>query len=470
MNKLYLLLVFTCFYIGGCKKDDNKETPLKEDIIVKTISEYHSNLASPAYYINSIKGNDNNDGSSTEKAWKTLDRLHKVVLKPGDIVRISRGSVFENQNLFLDNGSAGSKDKPVIIEAYGNGDLPVITKPKALWDKAKPVSGIYVGANSSYITILDLKITETGDNCGIYICKGSHHIVIAGNEIYRCGTGIGVDGKDQKIIGNIICETGYDGKGSGIGIGFAGSNLELAWNKLTHCIVLLNGTKKDGSPFEYYGRRSDTDYDLSDNISIHHNVVDDCLNFIEAYGNATNMVIAYNVYKNSSASPLQFHLDDCEHPTWTHECTYEVAIENNTFVIDQEPSDGGWGIIGLLVDWNHLPDPSKSKFTVRNNLFVTNHTILSWINPLGANLVHHNNLFYFLNKGSLSTNKDVWPLDNSEKIANPLFVDIANENFQLTQRSPAIKAGTNSSFTLDILGNPVPGNGICDIGAYTFVE
>lgn len=464
-----LLVIAVFMVIVGCKKDNN--APAKQDVFNENVvAGYRSNPSSAAYYIDSNIGDDKNDGSTPQKAWKTLDRLHKVVLKPGNVVRIARGSVFQYQNLFFDNGSAGAEGNPIIIEAYGEGNLPVITEPRALWDKSKSFSGIVLSSGSSYFNILDIKVENSGSDCGVYLSKESHHITIAGNEVYRCGTGIAVDGHNQKVIGNIIHETGYGGKGSGIGIGFAGSDLELAWNSLSHCIVTMNDGSKDGSPFEYYGRRSDSDYDLSNNISIHHNTVNDCLNFIETYGNATNMIIAYNVYKNSTASPFQFHLDDCEHPVWTHECTYEVRIENNTMVMNQEPIDGGWGVVGLLVDWNHLPDPAKSKFTVRNNLFVTNHTILSWINPLGNNLIHDHNVFYFLGKGSLSTNKDVWTLDVTEKIADPKFADMNNDNFRLTTQSPAINAGMNSAYSYDILGNATSITGACDAGAYKYVE
>lgn len=468
MNRYCILFLIGAFTLcSNCKKED-KPIDNKPTINSAQTEQFRSNPASPAYYINSIEGNDANDGKSPKTAWQNLDRLSKIVLKPGDIVRLARGSVWKNQNIYLANGSAGSEDAPVIIEAYGEGTAPLITEPRALWDKSEPYSAVYFGTGSRYITLLDISISETGSKNGISITKETQNITIAGTEIYNCGTAIAMDGKNHKIIANNIHHAGAAGLGGGIGIVFAGSNLEMAWNTLKHCIVTRPDGKLDGSPFEYYGRRSDSDYDLSDNIHIHHNTVDDCLNFIEAYGNATNMVIAYNLYKNSSAAPFQIHLDDCEHPTWTHECTYDLRIENNTMIASKEPSSGGWGMVGLLIDWDHLPDPQKSRVVVRNNLFVTNHTILSWVNPLSDNLIHDHNLFYFLNNGSLSLKKDVWIQGETEIIANPKFVNFEEQDFRLTETSPAIKAGTASAYKVDILGNPLPSGTPVDIGAYQY--
>ena len=453
--------------LTSCSKD-TESSEFQNISNTKETDIFRSTSDSPAYYINSEGGNDELDGRSPQTAWKTLDRLHKVVLKSGDVVRLARGSVWQHQNIMLDNGSSGTEESPVIIEAYGEGVAPAITQPRALWDKTKPYSAVYFADNCCYINVLDLLIKDTGNEYAIYMTKNTHHIVIAGNEITNCGTGINIDGHNQKIIANYIHDTGISRVGSGIGIQFAGSNIEMAWNELTNCVVWMQNGNYDGSPFEYYGRRSDSDYDQSDNISIHHNIVDNCLNFIEAYGNATNMTIAYNVYKNSTSSPFQMHLDDCEHPTWTHECTYDLTIENNTMVCTTEPTDGGWGIVGLLVDWDHLPDPQKSKVVVRNNIFVTNHTILSWTNPLGDNLIHDHNLFYFVNKGTLCVNKDVWILNETEKIADPKFRDLANGDFRITETSPAIKAGTITNFTVDLQGNAVPSGSAADNGAYHY--
>lgn len=437
------------------------------------VSAYRSVASASAFYVDATNGNDANDGRSSAKAWKTLDRLHSQKLGPGDVVRLARGSVWSRQNLYLDegNGSAGTAVSPVIFEAYGTGQPPTIADPRALWDKTKPFPAVVLGSTARYITILDLRIQDGGEQVGVALSKSSEGIVIGHLEILRCGTGIDVAGKNQKILSCYIHD--INRSNSGIGIGFLGSNLEFAWNRLTRCVTIRSDGHEDGSPFEYYGRNVNNQgvetFDLSDNIQIHHNRVDDCLNFIEGYGNATNLVIAYNLYVNSPANPLIMHLDDSEHATWTHECTYDMRVENNTFVPNREADPGGWGAYGLLVDWNHSADPAKSRMVVRNNLLVTNYTALSWINPLGANLVHDHNQFFFLDKGKLCTNAGIWVQDATEILKDPQFADAAHQDYRLTAASPGIGKGAPASYAVDLAGTPVPAGAAADIGAFQYV-
>ena len=63
-------------------------------------------------------------------------------------------------------------------------------------------------------------------------------------------------------------------------------------------------------------------------------------------------------------------------------------------------------------------------------------------------------------------------MSGSSLVADPEFVDSANENFHLQSTSPAIDAGTNvgASYNVDIDGNTRGGDGSWDIGAYEYVE
>ncbi len=53
-----------------------------------------------------------------------------------------------------------------------------------------------------------------------------------------------------------------------------------------------------------------------------------------------------------------------------------------------------------------------------------------------------------------------------DKIADPMFVDLGNQNFRLQQNSPAINAGVKAGYTEDLDGRSVTGNGLPDIGAF----
>lgn len=85
------------------------------------------------YYVSSTDGKDTNNGLSENNAFKTLDKINKIELQPGDKVLLEKGSVFENQALHL-KGS-GSKEAPIEVSAYGEGDRPKInTNGHGQWE------------------------------------------------------------------------------------------------------------------------------------------------------------------------------------------------------------------------------------------------------------------------------------------------------------------------------------------------
>jgi len=82
--------------------------------------------ASPAvygttFYVDSTNGNDANAGNSPSSPWKTLTRLASSKFMPGDIILLRRGSVWREQLNFPSSGSAAA---PIVIDAYGAGNLP----------------------------------------------------------------------------------------------------------------------------------------------------------------------------------------------------------------------------------------------------------------------------------------------------------------------------------------------------------
>ena len=44
-----------------------------------------------SYYVDSENGNDDNDGTSETKAWKSLEKVNATTFKPGDKLRFKRG-------------------------------------------------------------------------------------------------------------------------------------------------------------------------------------------------------------------------------------------------------------------------------------------------------------------------------------------------------------------------------------------
>ncbi|MBR4833956.1 MAG: right-handed parallel beta-helix repeat-containing protein [Thermoguttaceae bacterium] len=74
------------------------------------------------YYLDSAGGDDANDGKTPETAWRSLERLDKAALEPGDVVRFRRDRVWRGTL----RPKSGSEGKPIVYSDYGDGVKPRI--------------------------------------------------------------------------------------------------------------------------------------------------------------------------------------------------------------------------------------------------------------------------------------------------------------------------------------------------------
>ena len=77
-----------------------------------------------AYYIDSVSGNDENDGLSPDSAWKTVSRANSEVFSAGSSILFKRGCRFDGS--FIMSGS-GTEAAPITVSAYGEGADPIIS-------------------------------------------------------------------------------------------------------------------------------------------------------------------------------------------------------------------------------------------------------------------------------------------------------------------------------------------------------
>lgn len=116
------------------------------------------------YFLDSAGGDDANDGKSPETAWRSLARLDKAALEPGDVVRFRRDRVWRGTL----RAKSGSEGKPVVYSDYGDGAKPRILQSvdlssPELWTKIDdPNRSIWATAPDE---IVDLPVdgVETGD-------------------------------------------------------------------------------------------------------------------------------------------------------------------------------------------------------------------------------------------------------------------------------------------------------------------
>lgn len=106
------------------------------------------------YYIDSDNGNDSNDGRSTKRAWKTLDKVNSTTFKPGDNILLKADGVWEDQYLWPKG--QGEEENPITIGRYGEGSDPCIntngSAPYAVRLR-----------DQEYMTIQNLEITNHSD-------------------------------------------------------------------------------------------------------------------------------------------------------------------------------------------------------------------------------------------------------------------------------------------------------------------
>lgn len=76
------------------------------------------------YYADSAAGNDANAGTSTSHPWRTLKRINHASMRPGDIVRLKRGSVF--RETLKPEGPDDANFRGVSFVPYGSGAPPTI--------------------------------------------------------------------------------------------------------------------------------------------------------------------------------------------------------------------------------------------------------------------------------------------------------------------------------------------------------
>ena len=86
------------------------------------------------YYVDAERGNDTNNGTAPTTAWKSVDKLNHAKFLPGDTIVFRRGQIWREQ---LNLQSSGEAQRPITIDAYGEGNAPEITGadlvPAANW-------------------------------------------------------------------------------------------------------------------------------------------------------------------------------------------------------------------------------------------------------------------------------------------------------------------------------------------------
>ncbi|MFD2934253.1 NPCBM/NEW2 domain-containing protein [Spirosoma flavum] len=80
------------------------------------------------YYV-ANSGNDSNTGRSSEIPFQTIAKINSLTLQPGDQVLFRRSDTFRGSLQLRQSGSPG---KPIVVDAYGSGNKPVLAGSVAI--------------------------------------------------------------------------------------------------------------------------------------------------------------------------------------------------------------------------------------------------------------------------------------------------------------------------------------------------
>ena len=72
-------------------------------------------------YFVSPGGNDGHSGTAPDSAWRSIDRVNKQQLKPGDLVLFQAGQTFHG-SIYIPSTEGGTLNKPVVISSYGRAN------------------------------------------------------------------------------------------------------------------------------------------------------------------------------------------------------------------------------------------------------------------------------------------------------------------------------------------------------------
>ncbi|HZK93070.1 MAG TPA: choice-of-anchor Q domain-containing protein [Prolixibacteraceae bacterium] len=415
-----------------------------------------TNIKAGHYYVNSQTGNDSNSGTSVNSPWKSLKNLEEANFQAGDSILFAKDSEFQGGFTLKNSGEPG---KPIVLSNYGQGSNPTFTNPDYtnLHGNVIQVKGSYViidglsfknCANSP--SIVDKEILLVG---AVYAITGADYLTVKNCEFTDCPIGIYINSQHSLISNNNIhdCNRFLSEPDWGpIAIVIGNAFNEVSYNTCENYVKVSGNYGADGGFLKledrYFGNKVH-------DVKIHHNKSFKNMGFLEVESkvNGHDLDVYYNLSNDYQEFIFYWGGDNSQ-------------VENNT-VIRTEPSlNGAVNIVFTMKNGNLI---------LRNNIFI----VASGIQVLVTapykvgnyeNVIHENNLYYCADSSTLDPCGK--PLGKGEIIANPLFVNPESGDYRLSPQSPAINAGTDLGYTIDLNNQAVPQNELPDMGAYESIK
>lgn len=387
------------------------------------------------YYVDCGGGNDRASGLSPSNAWGSLGKVNETRLQPGDRVFLKRGVTCKGS--LVPQGS-GLPAQPILLDAYGDGALPVVDAAGAAvairlenqehWHISRVAAtgsteyGIFLGASDRVVH--DLRLTDV--------------------------QAWGVHGPlKQKASGLIVA------KASGTGL-FQGLLIDGAtvWNTTQWSGIMVDGVAWSNPPAE---QRS-TGVVIRNSIA--HDVWGDGIVLFQAAGGVIERSAAWN----TGMQPTQTIGTPCG--MWTWRCRGCQLRDSESYYSDSPGVDGGsfdvdWGNDDNVFENNYGHDSQAYCISVfgAENLVTTNSVIRNNLcvdNNRSPRLAkHHGGIHLFTWNGgkldgvTITGNTVVWNppvnaplLRNDAQFTGTRANTVENNSFIASRGEMALSAGS----------------------------
>ncbi len=232
------------------------------------------------YYVDSLNGNDANNGTAVNTAWQTINKASNKKYFPGDQILLKRNQTFPGTMIMKGSGSQGNVIK---IGSYGTGKKPIINANnfefaikilnEQYWEingietTGGQMAGIFIGVSTDSLSLTHFRIT----NCLV------HHV----------GNGDEYEWEYSTITGGIIIVNGMINKDKKPEI-FKHTVINDAiidgctaqYIKQWTCLSISSGVTQTTKGNKNYIRNSTTEYSVADGIrmnGVKNSFIENCI-------------------------------------------------------------------------------------------------------------------------------------------------------------------------------------------------